>query len=152
MAGNEVYLERGTGTGYRVDLAPINIIEDSYAKNIDPYPLEISGTDNPITGVRENKLSFHRLVVSGELALTDGDTTNGVTTLSGLLNTNSKIGRLHILYGYGNVDSDASELTFSYDGDTYNCWMTKKAITKHAGNRTYTYVMELLVGTHYDNI
>lgn len=164
--GNEVYIELvtqqtvdggSTPSKYRVDLAPINGIEDTYTKSpeiesTEVYPEE---GEDPQTIVYDTKLTLHRFIVTGVLTLNDGDVTNGVTRLDpvqtqpeGLQDPLSKVGRLRILYGYGKLTD--TQVKLYKNGTWYFGWVTRITLNQAGGENFYDYIIEVIEATQYD--
>ena len=162
----EVYIEcvdtqtiSGSSTSgkFRVDLSPVNMVEDTYTKSPEITSEETYPEDgeDPSAIVVDSKKSLHRFIITGTLTLNDGDATQSVTKLDpnqasadGLQDPTSKIGRLRILYGYGGTDS--TQIKFQKGEVYYVGVLSRITLTQSGGEGFYEYILEVIEGSSYD--
>jgi len=155
---NEVYIKKASGTAYQIDLGPVHMVEDTYVKTpiIESIPTDPGEGDDPETGLEDTKQTIHRFVITGVVPETvqAGNITNGITTVEqtgGDLNDDtSYLGRLRILYGYGSVTD--TQLTFNYNGVSYEGFMTRLTLTRAGGEGFYEYIIELIEAVYIDDL
>lgn len=147
---DEVYLEFETIqtiTGetepgkFRVDLAPVDRIEETYQKQplIDALERESNDGKNPITSIHDTKKTLHNFIFTGTL-----------TPLSGIdIATRRKY--LRYLYGYTGGATD-TRLALFYNGEMYYGYMTRLSLYQNGGEEILEYMIEIIEGMSYDDV
>jgi len=158
MAGNEVSIWRAEGEEFKVDLGPVHMVEDTYTKTpiIESPETDPQDATDPETGIEDTKQTVHRFVITGVVpeVVQQGNRDNGILTVEqtsakGLNDDTSHIGRLRLLYGYG--DTEETKLKFDYNEVEYEGFMTRLTLTRAGGEGFYEYIIEIIEGKYiYD--
>jgi len=145
---NEVYVELevvdATGGQYRVDLAPVNMAEETAVKELYDMVVETDQEEgiDPINVVTDTKKIIHNFVLTGDITQTPDD----IPTMT----NKEKKSRLRILMGLkGNVTN--TRLNFHYEDDDYKVFMTRLSFTQTGGENFFSYIIELVEGIRYQN-
>jgi len=153
---NEVSICKAEGTEYKVDMSPVHMVEDTYTKSaqIDSIPSYPEDAEDPETVIIDVKQTLHRFVITGTVpeVVQQSNLDNGieyVEQVTGLNDAKSQIGRLRILYGYGNFTK--TKLKFNYNGVDYEVFMTRLTMTRGEGEGFYEYIIELVEGIYEDD-
>lgn len=137
---NEVYIELAVeqdGTKYRVDLAPVGMIEESILKTLDEIILDTDQSDgiDTVTLFTDMKHIPHTFIITGNITYT-GD---------GVANATKKDYLRKLSGMVGNITN--TSLIFKYeDDDLRTCFMTRLTITQAGGETDFGYIIELKVG------
>ena len=143
-----------TGTSkYRVNLSPIDTIDDTYKNQLDAIPDE--ELDDPISIVINTKRISHFVTINGLLIVNSDDAALGVTDLlpdpasaEKLQDPTSKLGRLRILMGYGAIDN--SLLTLYINGLSYEGYISRLTTIPTGGQVNFMdFIIEFIEGEAY---
>jgi hypothetical protein len=148
---------------YRVNLSPVDSIDDTYKNTLDVTPPE-DDTIDPHAIIVNTKNIIHVFTLNGMLKVNDDDALETVpvtrllpdpTSVQGFQDPTSKLGRLRILLGYGgNITNgivyEGTTLNFYINGITYECWISRLTTIPTAGQVDYMdYIIELTEGKYY---
>jgi hypothetical protein len=124
---------------FRVDLAPIGMVEDTYVKSADvmPLPSYAEDAENPKIVITDMKQTLHKFVLTGTLTELDG------------VDKDTKKRYLKYLYGYLGRSTN-TRLAFFYEDTLYYVFMTRLTTTQASGEDFFEYIIELTEGIDYD--
>lgn len=143
----EVYIELEellVDNKYRVDLAPVNTVEETGVKETYDSVLESDQDEglDPTNIVTDMKNIIHSFTLTGDITATPDDIPS--MTLS------EKKARLRILLGLtGNATN--TRLKFHYEDDDYHVFMKRLTFTQGAGETRFDYIIELKEGIRYQD-
>jgi len=137
----EVYLELETADGgekHRIDLAPVNMIEETMIKEIivDTIDVDVGDSEDPTTYVTDYKMIVRTFTLTGTITVTPDD--GGMSLLA-------KKTRLRKLFGI-TVTIPLTRLKFHYEDNDYNGYMTRLSFVQACGESSFEYTIELTEG------